>query len=106
MRLSLYSVASLLIAYSIFAVSTPAHASSTTTTTQQNPAVVQPVGIVGPFNLRRTTDKNECFAHGGGVYCQDASQLRQPVLIWEFNGNLSTIDGFHFYKVTGGRSLA
>jgi hypothetical protein len=106
MRLPLYSFASLLIAYSTFALSTPARASSTTTTTQQNPAVVQPVGIVAPHDLRRTTDKNECFAHGGGVYCQDASQLRQPVLIWEWNGNLTTIDGFHLYKVTGGRSLA
>ena len=106
MRLSPNCVSSFLVACSISALSATALASSTTTTTQQNPAVVQPVGIVAPHDLRRTTDKNECFAHGGGAYCQDASQLRQPVLIWEWNGNLTTIDGFHLYKVTGGRSLA
>jgi hypothetical protein len=81
-----------------------ANAATTTTSTTTNTHVLAPM-IAAPYNLRRTTDKNECFSHGGGAYCQDQSQLRQPVLIWEWNGNLSSIDGFRFYKVTGGRHL-
>jgi len=108
MRLS--SSASLLfVACSLISLTAPSFGSSTTTTTTTTGgAATRNVGavIVAPYNLRRTTDKNECFAHGGGVYCQDPSQLRQPVLIWEWNGNLTTIDGFHLYKVTGGRTLA
>ena len=108
MRRSFFTSLSL-VACSILALTTPSlGSSSTTTTTTTSGAATRNVQavIVAPYNLRRTTDKNECFAHGGGVYCQDPSQLRQPVLIWEWNGNLSTIDGFHLYKVTGGRTLA
>jgi hypothetical protein len=66
------------------------------------PAIM--AGVPAPYNLRRTVDKNECFSHGGGAYCQDQSQLRQPVLIWEYN-NMGAADGFRLYKVTGGRAL-
>jgi hypothetical protein len=93
----------LIVAFALWvAMNAPADAASSSTTTNAHPLVPY---LAAPYNLRRTSDKNECFSHGGGAYCQDQSQLRQTVLIWEYNGSLSTIDGFRFYKLTGGRHL-
>lgn len=85
-----------------FTMNATADAASSSTTANAHALV--PL-LAAPYNLRRTSDKNECFSHGGGAYCQDQSQLRQTVLIWEWNGNLSSIGGFRFYKLTGGRHL-
>jgi len=61
---------------------------------------LNPLAVPAPYDLRRTTDKDECFAHGGGGHCTDPQPFREAVLIWEWKGNTNypTVDGYRFYQ--------
>ena len=53
--------------------------------------------VPAPYLLRTTTDTNECKGHGGTSLC--SIRIMSTVLIWEWIGNDSTIDGFKLYNV-------
>jgi len=95
----------------LFVSATAAVLASTSPTPSSAPASASPATapnatLPAPYNLRRTTNRNDCLSHGGGSYCQNPSHFNAPVLIWAWKGNFSAIDGFRVYKVTGGRTLA
>ncbi|MBV8171656.1 MAG: hypothetical protein JO219_06980 [Candidatus Eremiobacteraeota bacterium] len=91
-----------------------AAATTTTTNTTQSHPQVQLAAIPTPANLRAIplsqnqlptqTEKDQCYAHGGGGHCTDPYPFRSYVLIWDFT-NLSAVDGFRFYQVSGGRTM-
>lgn len=70
--------------------------------------------VVAPWNLRSLplspaqlptqAEKDDCFKHGGGGHCTDPYPFRSYVVVWDY-GSLSTVDGFRFYQVSGGRKL-
>ena len=85
---------------------TPSTASPAASPTPEAPMTAPSASILpAPYDLRRTTNRNDCRSHGGGSFCQNPSHLNKPVLIWEWKGNPSSLDGFRLYMLTGGRTL-